>query len=84
MFIEVITECWKLEILQGESPYRIAISAWSLVHGFSLLVIDGHLQGEALNADSLESMKRGLLYSLYAGIRGKNGPGGIQPSAGNA
>ncbi len=83
MFIEVITECWELGILQGESPYRIAISAWSLVHGFSLLVIDGHLQGGALDAGSLEAMKRGLLYSLYAGIRGENGPGGIQPPAGH-
>jgi hypothetical protein len=74
MFIEVVSECWKQGILQGESPYRIALSAWSVVHGFSLIVIDGHLQGGALDDGSFESMKRELLYSLYRGIRGENGP----------
>jgi AcrR family transcriptional regulator len=84
LFIEVVAECWKQGILQGESPYRIAISAWSLVHGFSLLVIDGRLQGEALDGGSLESMKRGLLYSLYAGLRGENGSDGTRSPAGSA
>ncbi len=72
LFLEVISECWEQGILQGESPYSIAISAWSIVHGFSLLAIDGHLYG--LDAGSLGAMKRGLLHSLYSGIRGENGP----------
>lgn len=73
LFIGVVAECWNRKVLQGESPYRVALSAWAHVHGFSLLVIDGHLQGEALDEGTLESMKRGLLYSLYAGVRGENG-----------
>ncbi|VVS95242.1 whg domain [Desulfoluna spongiiphila] len=77
LFIDEITECWKQGILKGESPYSIALSAWSTVHGFSLLVIDGHLQGGSLDEGSLESMKRGLLYAFYAGFRGEAGPDSV-------
>lgn len=80
LFIHEISECWKRGLLRGESPYPIALSAWAIVHGFSILVIDGHLQGGALHGGSLESMKRGLLYSFYAGVRGENGPDLMHPS----
>ena len=77
LFIDEITECWKQGILKGESPYPIALSAWSTVHGFSLLVIDGHLRGGSLDEGSLESMKRGLLYAFYEGVRGEAGPDSV-------
>ncbi|VFQ45205.1 tetracycline transcriptional regulator tetr-related c-terminal [Desulfoluna butyratoxydans] len=80
LFIDEITECWKLGLLKGESPHAIALSAWSIVHGFSLLVIDGHLQGGVLDEGSRESMKRGLLYAFYSGARGENGPEVVPPA----
>ena len=81
LFIDVISECWEQKLLQGASPHRIALSAWSQVHGFALLFINGHLHGGAMEEGSIESMKRGLLYSLYAGIRGEKGPVTIRSTA---
>ena len=43
-------------LIRGEDPQQIAIAAWSLVHGLSMLLIDGQLgmvNPEALSAEEL-------------------------------
>lgn len=64
---DAITACQAEGVVHGGDPMAMALSCWSMVHGFSMLVIDGLVQARAFQA-TLEALMTGLIDSLYFGF----------------
>ena len=73
LFLSIIDECLEAGVLKGESGRDICVTAWSVVHGFSLLVMDGHLVKTISGRKGIEEIKGGLLRSFYEGVKGGGG-----------
>ena len=71
ILVDSIRRCQENDIIKKGDPLEIALSAWSMTHGFSLLLIDGQL-------DSMNSFKSGkdfyrsvkaILSNLFEGVK---------------
>lgn len=56
-------------VLSATDPAAITRAAWSMVHGFSMLFIENHLETETLDDKAVLQMKRSVLKLLYFGTR---------------
>ncbi len=65
---DAITACQAKGVVHGGDPMAMALSCWAMVHGFSMLVIDGLVQTRAFHS-ALPAMMDGLVDSLYFGFR---------------
>ncbi|MBI5550542.1 MAG: TetR/AcrR family transcriptional regulator [Desulfobacterales bacterium] len=68
--VDAITACQAKGTVHGGDPMAKALSAWSMVHGFAMLVIDGLVHERAFG-QALPAMMEGVVDSLYFGF----GPG---------
>ncbi|MBI5896447.1 MAG: TetR/AcrR family transcriptional regulator [Desulfobacterales bacterium] len=68
--LDVITACQAKAVMHAGDPMAMALAAWSMVHGFSMLRIDGLVQESAFR-QALPAMMDGVVDSLYFGFRPK-------------
>ncbi|MFZ5571843.1 MAG: TetR/AcrR family transcriptional regulator [Thermodesulfobacteriota bacterium] len=67
--LDCIAACQAAGLVRsGELP-DMALSAWSLVHGFAMLCIDRYVTETRPNSRNLEGMMRVVTESLYVGLR---------------
>jgi len=68
VLFEAIEVCQKAGLVRKSDPRRLAIAAWSTVHGVAHLAVDGLLSVTQVEGDSLE-LARDAIRSLYKGLR---------------
>ncbi len=69
LLVDAIADCQRAGLVRGEDPEELALSAWSMVHGFSALLIDGQLTGvQPRTADELAQIVTRDLF-LGLGVR---------------
>ncbi|MBN1961347.1 MAG: TetR/AcrR family transcriptional regulator [Deltaproteobacteria bacterium] len=68
VLIEAITSCQKANLLKKGEPSLMALAAWSLAHGLSVLAIDRQLPGKGI-VKAAKNTAQGVLNELYLGFR---------------
>ena len=58
-----IADCQVQNLIKHQDPFELAMAAWSIVHGYAMLVIDGFIK------DPSERLKYVITESLYFGLR---------------
>jgi AcrR family transcriptional regulator len=66
--LDAITACQAKTVAHAGDPMAMALTAWSMVHGFSMLRIDGLVQESAFR-QALPAMMEGVINNLYFGFR---------------
>ena len=66
--LDAITACQAKALAHPGDPMAMALAAWSMVHGFSMLRIDGLVQESAFR-QALPAMMEGVIDTLYFGFR---------------
>lgn len=51
------------------NPRRLAMTAWSMVHGLASLFVEGHCQPWAMDKESLERFTGSTFQTLFKGLR---------------
>jgi len=69
LLLECIKECQKEGTVRPGEPMEMALAAWSIVHGFSMLFIDNQIREKGLFAADRESMMDVVVDHLYAGFK---------------
>lgn len=58
-----IAECQEKKLVRAQDTFELAMAAWSLVHGYAMLVIDGFIK------DPADRLKYVITDALYRGLR---------------
>ena len=61
-----IAECQEKKLVKAQDTFELAMAAWSLVHGYAMLVIDGFIK------DPADRLKYVITDALYRGLCGNN------------
>lgn len=62
--VQAIVACQEAGLAPGPDPLPVALSAWSLVHGFSVLWVEGPLCGMESYQENFEQLRDGMLRSF--------------------
>jgi len=63
--------------LRAGDPEQVSLAAWSMVHGLSMLIIEGQLPDTRTNPARVRAMTQGVVALLETGLRA----GGLAPLA---
>jgi len=66
---DLIVEGIERSRLRAEEPDRLALAAWSMVHGLSMLIIEGQVPGVRGNAAQRRAVTDVVVHLLETGIR---------------
>ena len=66
LLVEAIAESQRAGLIRAGDVEELAVSAWSMVHGFSALVIDGQL--DVVAGRSIEDLAASVARDLYLGL----------------
>ncbi len=70
LLLDTISECQEKDIIKPGDPNEFALAAWSVVHGYAKLYIDGFIDNEAkLFSHKKEKLKYIITDTLYSGLR---------------
>jgi len=69
LLLDSIIACQEKGLLKPGDPFRMAMSAWSIVHGFAMLRIDNHIPDREMDEQELKKLKQNVVYTLYYGLR---------------
>ncbi len=70
LLLDTICECQEKNIIKTGDPNDLALAAWSVVHGYAKLYIDGFIDNEAaLFAHKKDKLKYIVTETLYSGLR---------------
>lgn len=61
---DAVVACQEAGVAPAGDPYELALTAWSLVHGFATLWVDGPLESMPAYADKFEAMRDSTLRGL--------------------
>lgn len=64
-----IMVCQEKGLLKPGNTREMALAAWSIVHGFAMLRIDGHIQDDGMDNQKLRELQRTVVLTLYSGLR---------------
>lgn len=56
MLVKSLVDCQKAGLYQGDDPRTLAVAAWSIVHGLSMLLINNRLQWQDIDINQAEAM----------------------------
>ncbi len=71
LLVDGIAECQRAGLVRPGKPEELAISAWSMVHGLSALLVDGQLEGAPMAR--VEELANTVTATLFLGLAA--GPG---------
>jgi len=68
LLVDALAHCQRAGLVAAEDPEELAVSAWSMVHGFSALLIDGQLErvGGGAGREFADTVARDLFLGLGA------------------
>jgi AcrR family transcriptional regulator len=66
LLVDAIAGCQRAGLIRAGDTEELAVSAWSMVHGFSALVIDGQL--DVVGDRSITDLAAGIARDLYLGL----------------
>jgi len=66
LLLRAIEDCQRAGFARQDDPRRLALSAWSMVHGLSALVVDGRLRG--LTDRSADQLAEDVALDLFLGL----------------
>ncbi len=70
LLFDTICECQKKNFIKPGNPHEFAMAAWSIVHGYSKLYIDGFIDNQADNfSRKKDNLKYIITEALFAGLR---------------
>jgi hypothetical protein len=75
LLFQSILDCQSENLVKNSEPGDLAVFAWSIVHGFAMLVINGHVgqasssSGHFLPGSDIERLKQKVVLSLYEGLK---------------
>src|SRR6185295_1299304 len=56
LLVQAITECQAAGQVRAGAPEELAVAAWSIVHGFAALLVDGKLKDYAATTEAAERL----------------------------
>jgi AcrR family transcriptional regulator len=74
LLVDAIADCQRAGLIRAGDPEELAVSAWSMVHGFAALVIDGQL--DVVADRSVAELTEGIAQAMFLGLgeRGEPSP----------
>jgi AcrR family transcriptional regulator len=63
-----ICNCQSQNLIRPDDPFELAMAAWSIVHGYAMLIIDGFIR------DPSDRLKYVITEALYFGLHTDKGP----------
>jgi len=66
MLVAGIEEGQRAGLIRDGDPRELSMAAWSMVHGFSALLVDGQL---SKGSEDLETVATGVIRHLFLGLR---------------
>ncbi len=67
--VDLMKHCQTEKVLPKADPVKQAISAWSIVHGFAMLMLNGNLEFLGINMKNYESQSNFLTKAVLQGLR---------------
>ncbi len=68
VLVKAIEECQRTGAVKAGDPRELALTAWSAVHGFAVLAVDGQLKGKGFTRDQSE-LAVAVTTHLFVGLR---------------
>lgn len=66
ILLDAIRECQEKKYVKPGDPMELALSAWSIVHGYAMICLEGYL--EKLDFSDEKRLKEMITESLYLGL----------------
>lgn len=66
---ETISDCRDKHLLKQGDIQEMTLAAWSIVHGFAMLLIDRHIQADRMDPEKMKSLKHTVVLTLYQGLK---------------
>jgi AcrR family transcriptional regulator len=82
LLVDAIADCQRAGLVRAGDPEALAVSAWSMVHGFSALVIDGQL--DVVAHRSIGELAESVAQDMYLGLAERPAPPALVPDAASA
>ena len=60
-----IMVCQEKGLLKPGNPREMALAAWSIVHGFAMLRIDGHIPDDGMGGQKRRELQRIVVLTLF-------------------
>jgi AcrR family transcriptional regulator len=67
--VDAIAHCQAQGVAPAGDPFALALSAWSLVHGFAALWVEGPLKAMEPYAGGFEMLRDGMLHNFGSWLR---------------
>jgi AcrR family transcriptional regulator len=67
--VDAIARCQAEGVAPAGDPFALALSAWSLVHGFAALWVEGPLKAMEPYAGGFEALRDGMLHNFGSWLR---------------
>jgi len=72
LLLNAIMRCQEDGILVDEDPKELALTAWSMTHGFASLIAEGQLDAVGISGNQVSIMLRKIQDIMYQGIGRKS------------
>jgi len=72
LLLQTIIRCQAEGILGDADPRELALTAWSMTHGFASLIAEGQLEAVGVAGDQVPVMLRKIQDIMYQGLGAKN------------
>ncbi|MFN7903975.1 MAG: TetR/AcrR family transcriptional regulator [Pseudobdellovibrionaceae bacterium] len=66
--VDLMKYCQQQKVLPVSDPIKQAVSAWSIVHGFSMLLINGNLEFLGINLKNCEDQAKFVSKAILQGL----------------
>lgn len=67
--VDLMKHCQQKNVLPKADPLKQAISAWSIVHGFSMLMINGNLEFLGIHLKNYETQASFVTKAILQGLK---------------
>lgn len=69
MLVQAITDCQAAGQVRSGAPEEFAVAAWSIVHGFAALLVDGKLKDRVGSAEEAERLAHAITDLCMLGLK---------------
>jgi AcrR family transcriptional regulator len=69
VLVEAIEACQKAGVVREAASAELSLSAWALVHGLAMLLVDGQLRDAVPDSQAAEELARLTTSALQVGLR---------------
>jgi len=66
--LNTILRCQEAKVIVAEDPRTVALTAWSMTHGFASLIAEGQLQALGISGEQIASTLLQIQEIMYSGL----------------